>query len=207
MLDTFRRWMALADGAARRPRGALLRDARQRRPAGVDLAIEEAPGVEACDERVVDLGGGYTMISLGYSNLTPFDSPRELDEEELYRRVEAHGRAGRGHARTASSTSTCRRTRRASTWRRSSTRTCRWCRRGPAEDGAVRLHARSARRSSATSRWSACTATSTSRAARPGSGARWHQPRERLPHGPHLRLPRPPRGRPGQLPVRGGLRR
>ena len=28
------------------------------------------------------------MISLGYSNITPFDSPRELEEDELYRRVE-----------------------------------------------------------------------------------------------------------------------
>ena len=28
------------------------------------------------------------MVSLGYSNLTPFHSPRELDEDELYRRVE-----------------------------------------------------------------------------------------------------------------------
>jgi Icc-related predicted phosphoesterase len=32
---------------------------------------------------------GYTMVSLGYSNVTPFDSPRELEEDELYRRVEA----------------------------------------------------------------------------------------------------------------------
>src|SRR5262249_9390687 len=40
------------------------------------------------DERVVDFGI-YTMLSLGYSNLTPFNSPRELDEDELYRRVDA----------------------------------------------------------------------------------------------------------------------
>ena len=29
------------------------------------------------------------MLSLGYSNITPFDSPRELEEDELFRRVEA----------------------------------------------------------------------------------------------------------------------
>jgi Icc-related predicted phosphoesterase len=29
------------------------------------------------------------MISLGYSNRTPFDSPRELDENELYVRISA----------------------------------------------------------------------------------------------------------------------
>jgi Icc-related predicted phosphoesterase len=58
-------------------------------PPGVDRAIEEARGVTACDDRVVELGAGYRMVSLGYSNRTPFDSPRELDEDELYRRVEA----------------------------------------------------------------------------------------------------------------------
>lgn len=87
MLVTFDRWLALAEER--------LDDASVRcfvmpgndDPPGVDTAIERATRVEACDERVVDLGA-YSMISLGYSNITPFDSPRELEEDELYRRVE-----------------------------------------------------------------------------------------------------------------------
>jgi Icc-related predicted phosphoesterase len=55
-------------------------------PPGVDHAIERATRVEACDGRLVAFAG-YTMISCGYSNRTPFDSPRELDEDELYQRV------------------------------------------------------------------------------------------------------------------------
>jgi Icc-related predicted phosphoesterase len=88
MLHTFARWMDLA---AERLAGS---DARcfvmpgNDDPPGVDRAIEEAASVQACDGRLVELGGGYTMISLGYSNRTPFDSPRELDEDELFRRVE-----------------------------------------------------------------------------------------------------------------------
>jgi uncharacterized protein len=35
------------------------------------------------DQRVVELPGGFQMISVGYSNRTPWDSPRELDEEDL----------------------------------------------------------------------------------------------------------------------------
>ena len=35
------------------------------------------------EETVVDLGDGFTMISVGYSNKTPWDSPREMPEEEL----------------------------------------------------------------------------------------------------------------------------
>jgi Icc-related predicted phosphoesterase len=38
---------------------------------------------------VVELPGGFEMISLGYSNRTPWDSPRELDDDELGARVDA----------------------------------------------------------------------------------------------------------------------
>jgi Icc-related predicted phosphoesterase len=36
----------------------------------------------------VDLPGGFQLISLGYSNRTPWDSPRELDEPDLGARIE-----------------------------------------------------------------------------------------------------------------------
>lgn len=35
------------------------------------------------EEGLIDLGDGITMISVGYSNKTPWDSPRELPEDEL----------------------------------------------------------------------------------------------------------------------------
>jgi uncharacterized protein len=88
MLHTFRRWMALADERLAGTGAKCFVMPGNDDPSGVDLAIEEAPGVQACDERIVDLGGGYAMVSLGYSNITPFDSPRELEEDELYLRVE-----------------------------------------------------------------------------------------------------------------------
>lgn len=40
------------------------------------------------EDRVVELPGGYEMISLGYSNPTPWSSPRELPEEELAPRLQ-----------------------------------------------------------------------------------------------------------------------
>lgn len=86
MLETFRRWLALA--------GERLGDTDIRcfmmpgndDPRGIDQAIEDADYVEACDDRIVSFGE-YTMISLGWSNRTPFDSPRELEESELFDRV------------------------------------------------------------------------------------------------------------------------
>jgi Icc-related predicted phosphoesterase len=88
MLGTFERWLALAE---ERLAGSDVRCfvmPGNDDPPGVDGAIERAERVEACDGRVVRFDG-YSMLSLGYSNETPFDSPRELSEDELYRRVEA----------------------------------------------------------------------------------------------------------------------
>lgn len=85
MRVTFERWLALADERLEAETRCFVMPGNDD-PAGVDRAIEEAAKVEGCDDRVVEFDG-HTMISLGYANRTPFDSPRELDEEELLRRI------------------------------------------------------------------------------------------------------------------------
>jgi Icc-related predicted phosphoesterase len=88
MLVTFERWLALAEERLPDPAVRCFVMPGNDDPPAVDGAIERAARVEGCDGRVVEFGG-FTMISLGYSNRTPFDSPRELDEDELYRRITA----------------------------------------------------------------------------------------------------------------------
>jgi Icc-related predicted phosphoesterase len=85
MRETFDAWLALADDRLDAATRCFVMPGNDD-PPGVDRSIEEAAKVEACDDRVVEFAG-HTMISLGYANRTPFDSPRELDEDELYRRV------------------------------------------------------------------------------------------------------------------------
>jgi Icc-related predicted phosphoesterase len=85
MRATFDAWLALADDRLDAATRCFVMPGNDD-PPGVDRSIEEAAKVEACDDRVVEFAG-HTMISLGYANRTPFDSPRELDEDELYRRV------------------------------------------------------------------------------------------------------------------------
>src|SRR5258707_413718 len=46
-------------------------------------SITPSSSVITPDQRVVQLPGGFQMISVGYSNRTPWDSPRELDEDDL----------------------------------------------------------------------------------------------------------------------------
>jgi Icc-related predicted phosphoesterase len=53
----------------------------------VEEALTSAPWVTFPENKVVELPGGYEMISCGYSNKTPFDSPRELSETDLEARV------------------------------------------------------------------------------------------------------------------------
>ena len=57
-------------------------------PWWVDEILRRAQGVTFCDDAIVRVGP-YEMLSSSYANLTPWNSPRELDEDELYRRLRA----------------------------------------------------------------------------------------------------------------------
>lgn len=54
----------------------------------IDELLAEAEPIEFCDDRVVRVGP-HEMVSCSYANPTPWDSPRELDEDALYGRLEA----------------------------------------------------------------------------------------------------------------------
>ena len=52
-------------------------------PLFIDDLLSGSDVVVNPDSRVIELPGGFPMISVGYSNRTPWDSPRELDEDDL----------------------------------------------------------------------------------------------------------------------------
>jgi hypothetical protein len=54
----------------------------------IDPILESAPSVTFAEGKVIDLGG-FTMISMGYTNPTPWDTHREAPEEELTRKIDA----------------------------------------------------------------------------------------------------------------------
>lgn len=87
MMQTFERWLALADERLAGTEVRCFLMPGNDDPVAVDAAIERASRVEACEERIVEFDG-HAMISFGYSNRTPWDSPRELDEDELYARID-----------------------------------------------------------------------------------------------------------------------
>ncbi len=54
----------------------------------IDQVLNSSSFVVNPEEKVVDLGGGQEMITLGYANRTPWHSPREADEEVLQSKIE-----------------------------------------------------------------------------------------------------------------------
>lgn len=55
-------------------------------PWSIDEVLAGGTRVDACDEAVRKIGP-HEMVSFGYANRTPWKTPRELDEEEIYSRL------------------------------------------------------------------------------------------------------------------------
>jgi Icc-related predicted phosphoesterase len=55
-------------------------------PWSIDDVLAAGTAVDACDEAVREVGP-HEMVSFGYSNQTPWKTPRELGEEEIYARL------------------------------------------------------------------------------------------------------------------------
>lgn len=86
LLDELRLWVELADErlAGTGTRAYVIPGNDD--PWSIDEVLASGKSVVACDERI-ELVGGHEMVSLGYSNRTPWKTPRELDEEEIYARL------------------------------------------------------------------------------------------------------------------------
>jgi uncharacterized protein len=54
----------------------------------IDPILEAAPSVTFAEGKVIDLGG-FTMVSMGWTNPTPWDTHREAPEEELAVKIDA----------------------------------------------------------------------------------------------------------------------
>ena len=86
--DEIRRWVELAEErAAANGSSKLYVMAGNDDPWFVDDILAGSQGVVFCDDQVVRVGP-HEMISSSFANPTPWDSPRELDEEALFERLE-----------------------------------------------------------------------------------------------------------------------
>jgi Icc-related predicted phosphoesterase len=86
LLDELRLWVQLADErlAGTDTRAYVIPGNDD--PWSIDEVLASGSAVVPCDEKI-ELIGPHEMVSLGYSNRTPWETPRELDEEEIYVRL------------------------------------------------------------------------------------------------------------------------
>lgn len=86
LLDELRLWVELADErlAGGETRAYVIPGNDD--PWSIDAVLAGGEMVIACDERVEQVGP-HELLSFGYSNRTPWHTPRELDEEEIYARL------------------------------------------------------------------------------------------------------------------------
>ena len=54
----------------------------------VDEVLANSNFIDAANDRIVTLEGGYEMLSLGWANRTPWNTPRETSEDDLKRRID-----------------------------------------------------------------------------------------------------------------------
>jgi Icc-related predicted phosphoesterase len=87
LLDELRLWVEFADErlAGTETRAYVIPGNDD--PWSVDEVLESGKSVVACDETIQRLGP-HELVSFGYSNRTPWHTPRELDEDEIYGRLE-----------------------------------------------------------------------------------------------------------------------
>jgi Icc-related predicted phosphoesterase len=83
MTDTMSRWIDMAEDRLGGTGIEVIFAPGNDDPMFVDDLLSGSDIVVNPDSRVVELPGGFPMISVGYSNRTPWDSPRELDEDDL----------------------------------------------------------------------------------------------------------------------------
>jgi Icc-related predicted phosphoesterase len=87
MHETLAQWMSLAEERLDGTGIMCLLAPGNDDPLFVDDLLGSSDMLINPEGRLVELPGDFTMISVGYSNPTPWDSPRELPEEQLAARI------------------------------------------------------------------------------------------------------------------------
>jgi uncharacterized protein len=86
IVEGLRGWMALADERLRGSEVVAYVMPGNDDPWAVDEALAGREKVVPCDDKVIRVGE-HELLSLGWSNETPWHTARELDEDRLYARI------------------------------------------------------------------------------------------------------------------------
>jgi len=88
MLDTVRRWMQVAEDRLRNSGVKMYVTGGNDDLPEIEEIIKKSDFVIDPEGEVVEIGGAYEMLSSGWSSPTPWKTPRECSEEELWNKYE-----------------------------------------------------------------------------------------------------------------------
>ena len=88
MAETLNRWLQIADERLAGTNVQVLLGPANDDPPFLDEILARGGRVQNPEGRLVELPEGWSMISCGWSNPTPWDSPREMPEEALLAKIE-----------------------------------------------------------------------------------------------------------------------
>jgi uncharacterized protein len=88
MMHSLDRWLDMADGKLRGGQIGCILNGGNDDIFEIDDMIETSPCVTFAEGKVLDLGG-FSMVSMGWTNPTPWDTFREAPEDELASKIEA----------------------------------------------------------------------------------------------------------------------
>jgi uncharacterized protein len=89
MVERLREWIALAEERLGRSSVKCLISPGNDDVMEVDQVLNSSSYVVNPEGRVVEIDGEHEMITLGYTNHTPWNSPREVDEDVLAEKIKA----------------------------------------------------------------------------------------------------------------------
>ncbi len=87
--ETLRRWMAAADEKLKNLGIECYVSPGNDDSRDIDVLIEGSRSIVNPDERVVKIADKFEMLTLGFSNPSPWNLPRDTTEEDLARRISA----------------------------------------------------------------------------------------------------------------------
>ena len=88
MAERLHNWVEAADDVVQKTGRKIVMSVGNDDPLYLDSVIRDARHVAFSEDRAIDLGENTTLFSVGYSNETPWKTPRECPEWELAQRID-----------------------------------------------------------------------------------------------------------------------
>ncbi len=89
MISSLDRWLDMADGKLRGGQIPCILNGGNDDIFEIDSVLESSPCVSFAEGKLMDLGGGFSLVSMGWTNPTPWNTYREAAEDQLAEKIEA----------------------------------------------------------------------------------------------------------------------